>query len=193
MVRALTMVPAGNKVKRLLSVNRTMKTIHHLHRYFYNISQHKFNRNNFPQSLGRFGVVIYGKFFMVNWMDSIIERTWFTGMVKRECIRFIFIPSQISSFCGCQTDFSEFIIIKQYSVKLFLTNSASSSTKSIEREEGRGSSETVVNMYTNFYPLLSLKFLYKYILNLYRILIEKPSRSTKFCIVLRSLNFILSL
>ena len=132
------MVPAGNKVKRLLSVNRTKKTIYHLHCYFYNISQHKFNRNNFPQSLGRFGVVIYGKFFMVNWMDSIIERIWFTGMVKRECIRFIFIPSQISSFCRCQTDFSEFIIIKQYSVKLFLTNSASSSTKSIEREEGRG-------------------------------------------------------
>ena len=51
-------------------------------------------------------VVVYGNFFfMVNWMDSIIERIGSTGMVKRECIRFTFIPSQISSFRGCQTDF----------------------------------------------------------------------------------------
>ena len=48
-----------------------------------------------PQSLDRFGAVVYGNFFMVNWMDSIIERIWSTGMVKRECIRFIFIPSQV--------------------------------------------------------------------------------------------------
>ena len=38
------------------------------------------------------------------------------GGSARKCLsrqrRFVFIPSQISSFCGCQTDFSEFIIIK---------------------------------------------------------------------------------
>ena len=54
-----------------------------------------------PQSLNIFGAVVYSNFFMVNWMDSIIERIWSTGMVKRECIRFIFILSQVSSFCGC--------------------------------------------------------------------------------------------
>ena len=40
-------------------------------------------------------------FFMGNWIDSIIERILSTGMVKRECMRFIFTPSQISSFCAC--------------------------------------------------------------------------------------------
>ena len=35
-----------------------------------------------PQSLSRFGGVLYGKSFMVNWMDSIIERIRSTGMVK---------------------------------------------------------------------------------------------------------------
>ena len=49
----------------------------------------------------------YGRFFIVAWVDSIIEKIRFSGMVKREFIRFIFIPSQVSSFCGCQTDFSE--------------------------------------------------------------------------------------
>ena len=75
----------------------------------------------FPQSFDRFRAVVYGKFFIVTWMDSIIERIRFSGMVKREFIRFIFIPSQISSFCGCQTDFSEFIV-KTHRVKLFPTN-----------------------------------------------------------------------
>ena len=86
-----------------------------------------------PQSLDRFGAVVYGKFFMVNWMDSVIARILSTGMVKRECIRFIFIPSWISSFSGCQTVFSEFIIIHYiiHWVKLFLTNSASSRAKSL--------------------------------------------------------------
>ena len=28
---------------------------------------------------------------MVNWMDSIIERIWFSGMIGHECIRFIYI------------------------------------------------------------------------------------------------------
>ena len=40
-----------------------------------------------PQSLGIFGAVVYGKFFMMNWMDSITERIRSTGMVKREYIR----------------------------------------------------------------------------------------------------------
>ena len=43
-----------------------------------------------PQSLGRFGAVVYGRFFMVNWMDSIIERIRSTGIVKREYIRSVF-------------------------------------------------------------------------------------------------------
>ena len=64
----------------------------------------------FPQSFDRFRAVVYGKFFIVTWMDSIIEKTRFSGMLKREFIRFIFIPSQVSSFCGCQTDLSGFII-----------------------------------------------------------------------------------
>ena len=82
-----------------------------------------------PQSLDRFGAVVWN-FFMVNWMDSLIERIRSIDMVKRECIGFIFIPSQISSFCGCQTDF--LLILKPHWVKLFLTNSASSSATSIE-------------------------------------------------------------
>ena len=63
---------------------------------------------------------------MVNLMNSIIERIWFSGMVGRECIRFIYIlfPAKISSFCGCQTDFSK-CIIKPHRVKLILTNSVS--------------------------------------------------------------------
>ena len=59
----------------------------------------------FPQSLDRFQAVAYGKFFIVTWMDSIIERIRFSGMVKRAFIRFIFISGQISSFCGCQLTF----------------------------------------------------------------------------------------
>ena len=43
-----------------------------------------------PQSLSKFGAMVYGKFFMVNWMDTIIERIQSIGMVKRECIRFVF-------------------------------------------------------------------------------------------------------
>ena len=85
----------------------------------------------FPQSLDRFRAVAHGKFFIAARMNSIIERIRFSGMVKREFIRFILISSQISSICGCQTDFSEFII-KPHRVKLFLTNSASSSAKSNE-------------------------------------------------------------
>ena len=42
-----------------------------------------------PQSLSRFGAVVYGKIFMVNWMDPIIERIWSTGVVKRECIKLV--------------------------------------------------------------------------------------------------------
>ena len=59
-----------------------------------------------PQSLDRLRAVVYHKIFIVNWMDSITERIRSSGMVKRKCNRFIFIPSQISSICGCQTDFS---------------------------------------------------------------------------------------
>ena len=43
-------------------------------------------------------------------MDSIIERIRFSAIVNCKFIRFNFIPRQISFFCGCQTDFSEFII-----------------------------------------------------------------------------------
>ena len=42
-----------------------------------------------PQSLDRFRALVYDYLFMVNWMDSIINRIWFSGMVRRECIRFI--------------------------------------------------------------------------------------------------------
>ena len=76
---------------------------------------------NFPQNLDRFQAVVCGKFFIVTWMDSIIERSRFSCMVKRAFIRFIFISSQISSFCGCRTDFSEFMV-KSDRVKLFPTN-----------------------------------------------------------------------
>ena len=44
-----------------------------------------------PQSLDRFRALVYDYLFMVNWMDSIIKRIWFSGMVRRECIRFIYI------------------------------------------------------------------------------------------------------
>ena len=42
------------------------------------------------QSLDRFRAIVYCKFFIVTWMDSIIERIRLSGMVKREFIRFIF-------------------------------------------------------------------------------------------------------
>ena len=60
----------------------------------------------FPQDLDRFRAVVCGKFFIVTSMDSVIKRIPFSGMVKRESIR----SNQIGSFCGCQTDFEEFII-----------------------------------------------------------------------------------
>ena len=90
----------------------------------------------FPQSFDRFRAVVCGKFFIVTWIASIINKIRFSGIVKREFIRFIFIPSRISSFCGCQTDFSEFLI-KPHWAKLFLTNSASSTAKPGEREAPR--------------------------------------------------------
>ena len=34
----------------------------------------------FPQSLERFRAVVYGKFFIATWMDSIIERIRFSGI-----------------------------------------------------------------------------------------------------------------
>ena len=101
-----------------------------------------------PQSLHRFGAVVYGKSFMVNWMDSIIERIRSTCMIKRKCIRFIFIPSQISYFCDCHW------------VKLFLINSASSF-------EG-GGERRLWNRRQNIRKFLSLP-LSKNRLNLYRI------------------------
>ena len=95
-----------------------------------------------PQSLDRFEAVLYGKFVMMNRVDFVIERIRSTGMVKRECIRFILIPSQIN-FCGCHW------------IKLFLTNSASSSA-----EGGGGRDfETVVKICANFYSFLSPKLL----------------------------------
>ena len=35
-------------------------------------------------------------FFFVNWVDSAIEMIWFSGMVRRECIRsiYIFLPAR---------------------------------------------------------------------------------------------------
>ena len=44
-----------------------------------------------PQSLDRFRALVCDYLFMVNWMDSIIKRICFSGMVRRECIRFIYI------------------------------------------------------------------------------------------------------
>ena len=77
-----------------------------------------------PQSLSRFGAVVYGIIFMVSWMDSIIER-----------IRSTDGKAWMHQIFGCQTDFSEFIIIiKPHWVKLFLTNFASSNAKFIEGE-----------------------------------------------------------
>ena len=72
-----------------------------------------------PQTLDRFGAVIYGNFlWWIGWIRS-------TVMVERECIRLISIRSQISSFCGCHW------------VKLFRTNSASYTAKSVEGGGGR--------------------------------------------------------
>ena len=58
-----------------------------------NIWQHEFNRSNFVQRLDRFHTLVYDYFFMVNSMDSIIKRIWFSGTVTRECTRFIYILS----------------------------------------------------------------------------------------------------
>ena len=44
-------------------------------------------------------------FFIATWMDSIIESIRFSGMVNSEFTRFIFIPSQISFFCGGLSEF----------------------------------------------------------------------------------------
>ena len=61
-----------------------------------------------PQSLDRFEAVVYGKSFMVNWVDSIIEKIRSTGMVKLECMGFIFIPSQISVVKICANFYPSF-------------------------------------------------------------------------------------
>ena len=79
-------------------------------------------------------------------MDSIIERTRFSGMVNCEFGRFIFIPSQISSFCSCQTDFSEFRS-KPHWVRLPLMNSTSSTAKSSEGEAPRPSSQNCTQIF----------------------------------------------
>ena len=42
----------------------------------------------FPQSLDRFRAVVCDKVFIATWVDSIIEKIRFSGMVKREFIRF---------------------------------------------------------------------------------------------------------
>ena len=108
-----------------------------------------------PQSLDRFSTVVYSKFFMVNWMGSMTERIQSSGMVKRECIRCIFIPSQISSFCDRQTKFSKFPINPHW-VKRFLTKFTFASATSYE---GNRASKTVVNIYADFLFLSSPKVL----------------------------------
>ena len=108
-----------------------------------------------PQSLDRFWTVVYSKFFMVNWMGSMTERIQSSGMIKCECIRCIFISSQISSFCDCQTKFSKFPINPHW-VKRFLTKFTFASATSYE---GNRASKTVVNIYANFLFLSSPKVL----------------------------------
>ena len=55
-----------------------------------------------PQGLEQWYMV---NFFIATWMDSIIESIRFSGMVNSEFTRFIFIPSQISFFCGGLSEF----------------------------------------------------------------------------------------
>ena len=55
-------------------------------------------------SLDRFWVVVPGKFCIVSWLDSIIEKIQSSGMVKRKFIRFI-IPSQITFFEAAKLTF----------------------------------------------------------------------------------------
>ena len=58
-----------------------------------NICQHEFSGNNFATEFGHISSIGIWLVFMVNWMDSIIESIWFSGVVRRECIRFLYILS----------------------------------------------------------------------------------------------------
>ena len=49
---------------------------------------------NLPQSLDRFRAVVYGKLFIVTWIDSIIQRTRFSDMVKLEFVRLFLFPAR---------------------------------------------------------------------------------------------------
>ena len=85
---------------------------------------------------------------LIMWIGWIpIDRYGQVWMYK---IYLYIIPSQISSFCGSQTDFSKFMI-KPHWVKLFLTNSFSYVISQM-RGEGRGY-RTVVNKYADFLSL----------------------------------------
>ena len=49
---------------------------------------------NLPQSLDRFRAVVYGKLFIVTWIDSIIQRILFSDMVKLEFVRLFLFPAR---------------------------------------------------------------------------------------------------
>ena len=49
---------------------------------------------NLPQSLDRFRAVVYGKLFIVIWIDSIIQRIRFSDMVKLEFVRLFLFPAR---------------------------------------------------------------------------------------------------
>ena len=49
---------------------------------------------NLPQSLDRFRAVVYGKLFIVTWIDSIIQRIRFSDMVKLEFVRLFLFPAR---------------------------------------------------------------------------------------------------
>ena len=73
---------------------------------------------------------------MVNWVDSIIEKIRSTGMVKLECIGFIFIPSQISVVKICANFYPSFSNITlsyiEFTQKTFVLNKMLHSSPFIE-------------------------------------------------------------
>ena len=95
---------------------------------------------------------------MVNWMDSIIERIWFSGMVRRECIRFIYIlfPARQVLFVVAKLTFQVYnkATLSQtvFNEFCFLRGKGNEG-----RKEG---SPKPSSIYTQiFYPFLSPKFL----------------------------------
>ena len=59
------MVPAGNKAKRLLSVNHTTKTIHHHHHY------HHLSLLHHHLDLDSFFVIRPGLSVWIHWLELI--------------------------------------------------------------------------------------------------------------------------